>query len=207
MRATRFATALVLFASLYFPPAIAQAADYDGVLVFGYDAGGDELYRVSFVSGESSPVNANQGFALSAGALLYNTDTLLWQTQITAGLKYKPINATNGDATWTAFPLEVIEFLNTDMFRFGAGVTYQMNPKLRTGGVLSGHDADFDNALGYIFQIGFRNGRRQRFSVDFRYTAIAYSGEIDVAGGKQRITNVGGGSLGFYIATTFLFPD
>jgi hypothetical protein len=137
------------------------------------------------------------------GAVFYHTKELTWQTQATVGVKYMPVLAENGRAEWFAYPLEVIEFFNTDLMRFGAGLTYQMNPHLRTSGVLGHYSVDMDPAFGYIAQIGFHPKKRQGLSLDLRYTAIKYSGEIDLNGVPQSVHNLDGRSLGVHFAMLF----
>lgn len=198
----RFA-AIFFFGAVSLLPLTASAFDFQTVLGLGYDAGGDDLVRVTFVDGETSSVKANQGIAFALGAMLYNTGDFDWQTQATVGMKYKSIDSSNGDIKWTSYPIELIEFYNTDMIRFGLGVSYQINPEIKTTGVVAGHDVDLDDVLGYVAQLGFKTGKRGGFSVDFRYTTIKFSGEANRNGTRETLSDVSGDSAGIYVSAIF----
>lgn len=179
------------------------AVDVDSVISFGYDPGGDKLINVIFTNGDSSSIRANEGVSLSAGAIFYHTSDLTWQTQVTIGVKYMPVYAHNGQVEWTTYPVELLGFYNTNLIRFGAGLVYQVNPHISTGGAASLYQANMDNALGYIAQIGFRAKKRRGFSVDLRYTAIRYSGDQVVGGVSQTASNVDGSSAGIVVSVLF----
>jgi hypothetical protein len=181
----------------------ARAIEADGIVSIGYDAGGDELIKLNFTDGTTKTISANEGVALAVGAVFYHDRDLTWQTQATVGAKYRPVDATNGDAEWWSFPIEVIGFFNTNLIRFGAGATYQIAPQLKTTGVISGYSVELDNTFGLIAQVGFRPKKRGGISVDVRYTKIEYSGDAVVGGERQPISNVDGSSAGVYVS--FLF--
>lgn len=191
-----------LTASIFLLPGGAFAADFQKVVSLGYDGGNDDLIRVTFVDGDTTAVKANQGLGLMLGSLFYgkNPD---WQMQITAGIKYRSVDSSNGGVRFTAFPIELIGFYNTDMVRLGLGATYHINPAVKTSGAVGGNDVELDSTLGYIVQLGFRTGRQGGFSVDFRYTAIEFSGETTRGGFTQPLTDVSGDSAGIYVSTIF----
>lgn len=191
-----------LAASIFLLPCGAFAADFQKLVSLGYDGGNDDLIRVAFVDGKTTAVKANQGFGLMVGALFHG-EGAVWQMQVAGGMKYRAIDSSNGGIRSTAYPVEVIGFYNTDMIRLGLGATYQIDPAIKTSGVIGGHDVDLDNALGYIVQLGFRTGKRGGFSVDFRYTAIEFSGEAIRGGVRQPLSDVSGDSAGIYVSTIF----
>lgn len=177
--------------------------DVDSVISVGYDPGGDKMIDVIFTNGDSASIRANEGVSVSAGAVFYHTGDLTWQTQATFGVKYMPVYAHNGRVDSISYPIELIGFYNTNLIRFGAGVIYQINPHVDTGGVVSTYQAQMDNAFGYIAQIGFRAKKRKGFSVDLRYTAIRYSGDMALAGVPQVINNIDGSSAGVVVSIFF----
>lgn len=179
------------------------AMDVDSVISIGYDPGGDKLLNVIFTNGDSASIRANEGINVSVGAMFYHTSDLTWQTQATFGVKYMPVYAHNGQAEWTTYPIELIGFYNTNLIRFGAGLVYQLNPHVDTGGAVSPYQANMDSAFGYIAQIGFRAKKRQGFSVDLRYTAIRYSGDLVVGGVSQIVSNIDGSSAGVQVSVLF----
>lgn len=179
------------------------AMDAETVVALGYDQGGDRLLRVVFTDGSERTVRANQGVNLRLGAMFYHTEDLTWQTQATVGMQYNQIKATNGAAEWRAYPVEGIFFYNANLIRLGLGATYQLNPHLRTTGVVSPYGAELNNALGWIVQAGFRPKKKQGLSVDMRYTFIRYSGSATYAGTPQHLSGVDGSSVGVYLTAIF----
>lgn len=192
-----------LAGAILIAPTAALGADFKTVASIGYDGGNDDLIRVAFVDGETNAVKANQGFGFLLGALFHYGASADWQMQTGAGVKYRAIESSNGEIRFTSYPVELIGFYNTDMVRFGMGATYQVDPKVKTTGAVGGHDVDLDNALGYIVQIGFRTGKQGGFSVDFRYTAIEFSGEATRNGARQPLEGVSGDSAGIYLSAIF----
>lgn len=191
---------LLLLAGL---PLSGHAAEVDTVISLGYDPGGDKFLNVLFTNGDSSSIRANEGVSLSAGALFYHTADLTWQSQATIGVKYMPVYAHNGQAEWITYPVEVMGFYNTNLIRFGVGLVYQINPHVATGGAISQYQADLDHAFGYVVQVGFRAKKRQGFSVDLRYTAIRYSGDLVVGGVPQTASNIDGSGAGVQVSLLF----
>jgi len=183
--------------------ATSRASDVDTVVALGYNQGGDRLLRVVFKDGSNHSVRANQGADVKVGALFYHTENLTWQTQATVGAQYNRISAKNGSAEWVAYPIEVIGFYNANLIRIGAGAVYQINPHLRTSGVVASYGADLNSAMGWIAQIGFRAKKKQGLSVDARYTSIKYSGDATYAGVPQRLENVDGSCVGIYLTAMF----
>lgn len=196
----------LFFASLLFVvglPLSSHAVEVDSVINVGYEPGGDKLLNVVFTNGDSASIRANEGISFSAGAMFYHTSDLTWQTQATVGVKYMPIYAHNGRAEWITYPIEVVGFYNTNLLRFGAGLVYQINPHIDTSGAVSPYQANLDNTFGYIVQVGFRAKKRQGFSVDVRYMAIRYSGDLVVGGVSQTVSNADGSSVGVQVSALF----
>lgn len=181
----------------------AHALDYDGVLAAGYDWGADDLVNLKFTTGKTAVMHVNEGATLSLGILFYNTNDLLWQTQVTAGAKYREIDAQNGGASWLSYPVEVIQFFNTELIRIGLGLSYQIHPQIETSGVVAGYSVDFDNTLGYVAQIGFKARKKGGLSVDIRYSTIKFSGEIQTNGQTLALTGANGSSLGLQLGIMF----
>lgn len=184
-------------------PLTSHAIDVDSVISVGYEPGGDKLLNVAFTNGGSASIRANEGVSLAVGAVFYHTSDLTWQSQATVGVKYMPIYAQNGQAEWTTYPVEVMGFYNTNLLRFGAGLVYQINPHIDTSGAVSQYQADMNNAFGYVVQVGFRAKKRQGLSVDLRYTAIRYSGDLVVGGVPQAVSNIDGSSAGIQVSAFF----
>lgn len=141
------------------------------VIGLGYDFGGEELGKLTYADGSSASIKANNGIAINAGAILANGNTA-FSTQITLGYKYGGQRGTNGDVTWSAIPLDVIEYFRLKNLRMGLGLSYQISPQLNVN-LPSGYTDKYNNAFGLIAQFGWAP-IGAHYSIDLRYTSIRY---------------------------------
>ena len=152
-------------------PSAAHAADVRGVFVAGFDTGGDKLLTVTFTNGETDSIRANQGL-YAGGGISVLTDSKDIEFQGTLAIKYDGVSASNGDATFTRLPLDALVFYRWEKFRLGAGLTYVMNPKVKTSGIPPQDlNVTLDNAFGGLVQADFLLGR---VAIGVRYTALDY---------------------------------
>jgi hypothetical protein len=152
-------------------PAATHAADLRGVFVAGFDTGGDKLLTVTFTDGSSDSIRANQGL-YAGGGISVLTDSKDIEFQTTLAIKYDGVSASNGDATFTRIPLDALVFYRWEKFRVGAGLTYVMNPKVKTSGIPpTDLNVTLDNAVGGLLQADFLLGR---VAIGLRYTALDY---------------------------------
>jgi hypothetical protein len=140
----------------------------------GFDFGSKKLIEVTLSDGTTPSIKANQGLNFAVGAAFLKLAGGLLATQATIGIEGWDINASNGGATWMAFPLEVVEMLYLDPIRVGAGASYLLSPSLKGDGVLSFIDVDFENSLGFVFQADWvsrlpRSGRGGRITLGPRF--------------------------------------
>lgn len=156
-----------------------------------YDAGGDDIAEVVFTDGSTSRLSANEGIHFYAGKNFANGVNSPWHTHVSAGYKIGSVTAKNGDLTWSAWPIEVIEFYNMEKVRFGAGLVYQLNPKVAGSGFASGLNLELDNALGFVLQFEYRfsPGVQEGMALGLRYTNISYSS-------SNLISDVSGSTIG-----------
>jgi len=186
------ASLLALFAS---SQANAQNSPIEWLLQFGADFGGSKLGTVKFTNGDDVDVRANDGILIGLGAAISNGADSPFKTQLTIGYKFGGPSAKNGDVTWSAIPIDVLEFYQISSVKIGGGIDYQMNPKLDVDVPGAKFVDKFENALGYVLQIGWEPNRA--YSVDLRYTAINYS--LSAAPGSK----IGGNVGGIYLAYRF----
>jgi hypothetical protein len=118
----------------------------------GFDVGFEELLEVDMDDGSSRSIAANQGFFVSLGAAFLPLLDGKLETQATLGVKYAGIEASNGEASFVAFPLEVVEVLHANPLRFAAGVVYLHRPGMSGKGVLAAFDVDFESSLGLVLE-------------------------------------------------------
>jgi len=100
------------------------------VLTIGGDFGFKDLVQVQFSSGETRSLKANQGLSAALASIPTLSDGLL-ETRATIGVKYASIDASNGDVTWLAFPIELLEFYHLGGLGIGGGVTYELARRSR----------------------------------------------------------------------------
>jgi hypothetical protein len=170
---------------------IAGAVEVDFAMKAGIDFGGATLRSGQFTDGSSHSIKANDGLYLGAGASILNQDRTL-EAELTINWKYDSIEASNGSITWTRWPLDALFFYRTQNMRFGGGLTYHMNPTLRSSGEAPGNNADLDSVLGGILQAEYRFS--DKGSVGARYTILKY--DMD---GESKSSN----GLGIVVSGSF----
>lgn len=165
------------------PPAPAAAPARPGPLPerpisflagMGFDAGGEQLVKLTLTDGSTQTLSANQGVYFDAGlsfAKLPLGESHL-ETAATIGIKGWDASAADGSIRYLAFPFEVLERISWKQVRFGAGVSILLAPRISSTGVLSGNDADLKNSLGIAFQgdwIGVRQPGKLGFFLGGRF--------------------------------------
>ena len=152
-------------------PIASLAADVRPVFKAGYDTGGDTIVTAVFTNGSTKSIKANEGIYFGGGAsfLLDSKDI---EIETTLSIKYTSITASNGDVTWTRFPLEALVFYRAPKFRVGGGLTYHLSPKLSGSGVAGGLNVNVDDALGVVLQGDWLI--TQKASLGLRYTNLSY---------------------------------
>jgi hypothetical protein len=117
----------------------------------GFDFGLTDLLTVKMTNGTSQGISANQGLFAQVGAIVSHLDGRL-EAQVTVGIKGWSVNATNGNASFVVFPIELLEAVNVAPFRFAAGVVYLHQPSTSGDGLLKDFNVKFDSSLGLVFQ-------------------------------------------------------
>jgi hypothetical protein len=167
--------------------AATQAADVRPFVKAGFDFGGDTLVTAVFVSGERESIKANEGFYLGGGVSMLN-DAKNMELEASLAYKFNTISASNGDIDWTLMPIDVLAFYRLPQWRFGGGLTYHMNPKLKGSGVVGGLNVKFDDALGIVLQGDYLIN--PKMAVGVRYTSVKY--EPEGGGASAKSGGIGG---------------
>lgn len=162
--------ALALAATLLIA-APARATDVEPMLKVGADFGGDELVTVTFTNGDTRTIHANDGLFLGGGVSILNDERDV-EAEISLSFKFDTINASNGEVTWSRWPLDALLFYRLPSMRVGGGLTYHINPELKGSGVVGNVFDKYDNALGFIVQADYSISERHHIGV--RYTGIEY---------------------------------
>jgi hypothetical protein len=158
----------------------------------GFDAGGDKMATVQYENGDDNDIKAGEIANLNIGVIIQN-GTSDFETQFTIGWKFDSSSAENGDLSFNRYPIELLQFYKPGRFRFGGGITYQMNPSLDGSGFASDIKVDFDNALGFVLQGDFLF---DLYYAGLRYTNIEYEVE-------NYESKVGGDSVGLVLGFRF----
>ena len=163
------------------------------VLQLGVDVGGDEMVRANFTDGETRSIDAGEFLHVDVGfsVLSHPTDSArpAWESQLTIGWKNDAIQAENGSLDWTRYPVDFIQLYRVDGWRFGAGLTWHLNPTLEGSGVVRGK-ASFDDAMGFLLEADYLMGPNHEVYMGGRLTLIEY----DIAQGSDE--SVDGDSVG-----------
>lgn len=178
-------------------PASKGSPEIEWIVGIGIDLGGEVLGSVVYTDGTSAPVKANNGVYVNVGAILANGRNSPFSTQMTVGYKYGGPKGIGGDVTWSAIPLEVVEYYHASSLRMGLGLSYQMRPQLRVNLPASSSTDKYNNAIGFIAQIGWAPVK-EHYSVDLRYTSIKFQSS-DVPGAPT----VDGSVAGLYTSYRF----
>lgn len=154
-------------------PSTKESPETEWVVGLGIDLGGEVLGTVVYTDGTSAPVKANNGVFVNVGAILANGKNSPFSTQMTVGYKYGGPKGLGGDVTWSAIPLEVIEYYRASSLRMGLGLAYHLRPQLSVNLPASSSTDKYNNAIGFIAQIGWAPAK-EHYSVDLRYTSIKF---------------------------------
>lgn len=174
----------VVFLGMAVQPA--NAAKF--AMELGLHGGGDELVRVIYSSGSTSSVRAGQLISLSIGAGFDLTQNLT--SRLTFGYKGDGVTASNGDVTFSRYPINWLLLYRTGYYQIGGGLTYHMSPKLKGTGAASFVNAEFDDATGALLEADYFFSPRSYFG--FRFTSIDYKL-------KSSSTSVNGNSVGIVL--------
>jgi len=131
-------------------PAVAADVFLEGGLHFG----GDKLATVSS-SGPDLDLRAGQLLSFAIGGYAELADSL--QGRFSLGYKTDSINADNGDATFTRFPVEALIMHQSGKFMLGGGIAYHLSPRFEFTAPPA-FTIDFDNALGFVLAFDYTSG-------------------------------------------------
>ncbi len=170
-------------------PMASNAVEVKPVLRAGFDFGGDTIATATFTSGKTDSIKANDGIYFGGGASIL-LDSKDIEIETTLSYKYTSITASNGDITWTRFPLDALVFYRMPKYRLGGGLTYHMSPKLSSSGVVGGLNVKVDDALGVVLQGDYL--LTPKLNMGLRYTNLSYK-----ANGVTAKSNGAGITFGF----------
>ena len=96
-----------------------------GIALLAGNTGGDKLANIDYEDGETSNIKAGEGGMLAIGVVWAHKKIEL---QSTLGFSADSAPASNGDASFTRLPIELMAFWQYKQFRTGGGITHHFNP-------------------------------------------------------------------------------
>lgn len=166
------------------------------LLRMGVDFGGDELLKATRNDGNTTTIAAGQLAALAVG-FVYEPRQQPFALEGTVGAKLDAAHASNGDITFTRFPIELIASVAHQGARLGVGVTVhtEINLSCNVSNICSG-SVDFDDAFGAIIQLAynFRGHTARGGEIGARYTSIEYH----ATGARTGTPPIDGSSFGIF---------
>lgn len=142
------------------------------VATVGYDYGFEEFFTTKFEGGGSDRLAANGGYVFSVGAAYLPLASDALELRATAGLKFESISASNGSASYVAFPIELLVGWNIERVRLSAGPSLSLAPRVRGDEFFDRADLDLKNSLGLVTQAEYVfpfRGASGFFSVGVRF--------------------------------------
>ena len=141
------------------------------IIQIGFESGGDELVTIDHDYEGDYTIDAGDGFRFELGMAIDDPLGKI-ELQLLAGYKFDRDSADNGSISWSMIPLSAIGFVKMPKWKFGAGVTYHINPEL--DGSFGNDDIkdEFENALGAVIQVQYEPF--DIFAIGLRATFIDY---------------------------------
>lgn len=168
------------------------------VLSFGYDFGGERVGSATFDDGSNENLDANQGVNFAGGISVPLQQGLSLQS--TVGYHTGSVDAPNGDMRWSNFPWETTLQAQVNQITLGGGVVYHVNPKFKSGGVLTElGDYKFDDAMGFQVQAAwspYSYNNTADLSLGVKYTSVDF--ELN-----DSDTEIDGDTLGVFMSYKF----
>ncbi len=171
---------LALAGLLFFSPLVFSS---DFVFFGSLSDGGETFVETD----DEQDLRAGGLLQFSAGLENKLSSDLLIQAMF--GLKFDGITASDGEASFIRYPIDVSLIKRTEQFELGMGFTYHTDPQLNIDiNGLPNLRVNFDNALGMTLGMGLRSNK---LGAGLRLTFIDY--EVDN-------WTVDGNSLGLYLS-------
>ncbi len=155
-----------------------QAVQLDGFIEFGLgvDAGGDILGEISYEQMAPEEIRAGDGWGIGGGIRITpekKSDFQDFSTELTVKMLYSSEDASNGDVSYSRFPVTLMEYYTFSNWTIGAGVSYHLNPSVSGDGFASNANMDLDSKLGKVFELGYLFSRNM--SMGLEYADMEYS--------------------------------
>lgn len=183
-----------LAAVLAFGATPAHAADIGPMFKAGFDWGRGVMVVVPDTSGgPSQDVRTHAGVYVGGGISVIN-DSRSLEAELSVSYKARFASTDSGSIDWNRIPIDLLAFFRTTNYRFGAGATYHVMPKLHGTAGGQTYNREFKNAIGPVLQIEMLFG--EHGSLGFRYFRLDY---------EDKATGIKYGTDGIGVTGTMTF--
>ena len=145
------------------------------VLELRNDFGFDRLITVTYANGSHDTIRLDDGFAGAIGVSFLPLAGGRFGSRASVGFKLSAIRGSNGSAWYTMIPLDLVEVAYVGPFRFGAGFSLLIAPRLSGTGFLNERDLRFDPAPGALGEAEWIFAPRTRTGVGVRFAVHRFS--------------------------------
>jgi len=148
-------------------------------LLLGLASGGDTMASFEFDDGSSDNIKAGSGFLLGASLKAPITEVNEQQIDLIASFNYMSdsVSASNGDASFSRLPIELLVSTRFDSLSISGGFTYHLSPEFEVDLPGDSGSVEADDALGYVLEANYHlsNGSRSNnLYFGLKYTNIEY---------------------------------
>lgn len=164
------------------PPATSSPRLLTWVFELTGDRGFNDLYTIQYRETESSQsknwtVPANTGLGFSAGVRLLPIADGRFHTQATLGFKGTAQSFSNAEVVYYGFPVELIETVQVDKVRLGAGLYLLLGAELSGSGAASALQLSFDPSPGFTVRGEWVFTPRSSVGVHWIWTRLSANGQ------------------------------
>ncbi len=153
----------------------ARASAHGLVLELRSDFGLERLVDVAYPSGRTVRMNLNDGLSVALGGSFLPAAGGRLATRVALGVKLDMVRASNGDALFTAVPVDLMEAAYVGPLRVGAGASVLLWPRIRGAGFLEEAGFRFDPAPGAVLDAEWIVAPRIRTGVGVRGSWYRFS--------------------------------
>lgn len=142
----------------------------------GLTAGGQNVATAQYTDGSSNNISAGTGVQLMTGVDYRLNQSVSFQA--TVGFRGRVALASNGDASFNRYPIELLAYYNVnEKWRVGGGIQYINHPSLYGTGALSNLNEDFKSTTGVILEAEYFP--ISHLGIKFRAVKESYTPELN----------------------------
>ena len=151
-------------------PREARASPLGIVIELRSDFGLERINTIQFTTGRKVGMHLNDGISGALGVSFLPLADGRLGTRLTGGYKAQYLRASNGNALFTAIPVEVVEMIYAGPVRLGLGGSVLLEPRLEGTGFLDSQSRTYDPAPGAVAEIEWLVSARSRTGIGVRGT-------------------------------------